>query len=312
MGYQLRMCDPIHASTFDTRLRYIFYQIPSPFQLVCLIFHFPMSPHPTTLTTTSHIMSSSPPPILKAYTTTDPLHQIHYRYCHPSTQVHGTPLIFLHKSASSSASYELLMRHYASLGYSCYAPDMPGFGGSFDPSEEDILLIQEQGTKWFCDVFVAFFVELVLWGKGGLHIIGHHSGACLALELAVLWPEEVKSICLVGPAVMSEEERAAMKEIYFKPFNEPVWDGSHLAKTWDYLRGMSSLFLVFTLLSTHIVFHKLRASDQQIQAWVLAKTCPFFSVKPSTTYVLGKGAILFMAQYGRRTRCICTRRWSAR
>lgn len=37
---------------------------------------------------------------------------------------------------------------------------------------------------------------------------------------------------------MSAEERAAMKEIYFKPFNEPVPDGSHLAKTWEYLGNM--------------------------------------------------------------------------
>ncbi|KAK3068094.1 hypothetical protein LTS18_000818, partial [Coniosporium uncinatum] len=60
--------------------------------------------------------------------------QIHYRYILPPAQhlakIH--PILFLHKSASSSASYESLMEHYASQGYACYAPDMPGFGGSFD------------------------------------------------------------------------------------------------------------------------------------------------------------------------------------
>lgn len=29
-----------------------------------------------------------------------------------------------------------------------------------------------------------------------------------------------------------------MKEIFFSPFNAPVEDGSHLKKTWDYLKGM--------------------------------------------------------------------------
>jgi len=36
---------------------------------------------------------------------------------------------------------------------------------------------------------------------------------------------------------MSAEERAEMKEIYFKPFNQPVEDGSHLLKTWTYLKN---------------------------------------------------------------------------
>lgn len=117
---------------------------------------------------------------------------------------------------------------------------MPGFGSSFDPSPEDMVNIQKEGTKWYCEVFMQAFRSISLFAREGekVHIIGHHSGACLALELAVLYSELVASICLVGPAVMSAEERAAMKEIYFKPFNEPVEDGSHLTKTWNYLKGM--------------------------------------------------------------------------
>jgi pimeloyl-ACP methyl ester carboxylesterase len=131
------------------------------------------------------------------------------------------------------------MALYSSKGYACYAPDMPGFGMSFDPSPADISLIAKEGTKWYCDVFMEAFSSIGILTKGSkMHIIGHHSGACLALELAVLYPELVQSICLVGPAIMSVEERAAMKEIYFSPFNEPVPDGSHLAKTWQYLSSM--------------------------------------------------------------------------
>jgi hypothetical protein len=39
---------------------------------------------------------------------------------------------------------------------------------------------------------------------------------------------------------MSASEHAAIKEIYFLPFNEPVTDGSHLLKTWEYLKGMGA------------------------------------------------------------------------
>jgi pimeloyl-ACP methyl ester carboxylesterase len=112
---------------------------------------------------------------------------------------------------------------------------MPGFGSSFDPSPSCIDLISQTGTTFYVSLFHSLFTTLSLTTA---HIIGHHSGACLAVELAASYPDFVKSICLVGPTVMSAEERAAMKEVYFKPFNEPVEDGSHLMKTWEYLGNM--------------------------------------------------------------------------
>jgi pimeloyl-ACP methyl ester carboxylesterase len=173
--------------------------------------------------------------IKKAYADT-PHGQVHYRYVSPANPTKDT-LIFLHKSASSSVSYTNLITHYASLGHPCYAPDMPGFGGSFDPSESTIAVILEQNTKFYVELFWGVFTSLGLVAKG-FHVMGHHSGASLAAEMGATYPETVKSICLVGAAVMPAEDRAAMKEKYFATFNKPVADGSHLLKTWDYLRMM--------------------------------------------------------------------------
>jgi pimeloyl-ACP methyl ester carboxylesterase len=180
--------------------------------------------------------------LFKAYADTS-FGQIHYRYVLPPNGVDHkpTPLLFLHKSASSSASYDSLMLLNAANGYVCYAPDMPGFGGSFDPSDEAIKEIETKGTVWYAGIFMEVFTQIGLLEPGTrtkCHIIGHHSGAVLAMELAATHPHFVASICLVGPTVMTEEERAAMKEIYFKTFNEPVRDGSHLLKTWEYLGNM--------------------------------------------------------------------------
>jgi pimeloyl-ACP methyl ester carboxylesterase len=179
-----------------------------------------------------------PSTIKKAYIDTTK-GQIHYRYALPSQDVlkRPTPLLFLHKSASSSASYISLMSIYSSRGYACFAPDMPGFGNSFDPSPSDITEISTQGTEWFVEVFMQVFHSLDLF-KPKVHIIGHHSGAVLVTEIAATYPDLVASICLVGPAVMTATERVAMKEKYFAPFNEPVKDGSHLLKTWEYLGNM--------------------------------------------------------------------------
>ena len=124
--------------------------------------------------------------IKKGYVDT-PSGQIHYRYAIPSgTNDVGRTIILLHKSASSSASYEKIMRQLCAKGYKCYAPDMPGFGGSFDPTPEAIEEILQQGTRWFVDVFMAAFRSLGIFDPGAstVHIIGHHSGACLASEIA--------------------------------------------------------------------------------------------------------------------------------
>ncbi|KAF2400574.1 alpha/beta-hydrolase [Trichodelitschia bisporula] len=175
--------------------------------------------------------------IRKAYVDT-PHGQLHYRYAAPVLAADAKPketLLFLHKSASSSVSYELLMGMYAAKGHPCYAPDYPGFGRSFDPDAEAIALIEKDGTAWFAKLVLNAVRSL---GVQTAHIIGHHSGTALALELAATVPEFTKSIALVGPAVMSEEERAAMKEVYFAPFNEPRPDGGHLLKTWEYLAHM--------------------------------------------------------------------------
>jgi pimeloyl-ACP methyl ester carboxylesterase len=175
--------------------------------------------------------------IKKAYVDTQ-YAQIHYRYSIPTknTTKKSTPIIFLHKSASSSASYESLIRLYSSLGYTCYAPDMPGFSSSFDPSPSDIAEIKIKGTKWFISVFMeAFHLMGLPRDQSRCYVMEHHSGAVLATEIAALYPDFVASICLVGSTVMNAEERAAMKEIFFKPFNEPVLDCAHLLKIWDYL-----------------------------------------------------------------------------
>jgi len=52
------------------------------------------------------------------------------------------------------------MALYFSQGYICYAPDMPGFGGSFDTSPSDITEIEEQGTRWFVEIFMQVFRSL--------------------------------------------------------------------------------------------------------------------------------------------------------
>jgi pimeloyl-ACP methyl ester carboxylesterase len=183
---------------------------------------------------TSYTMSTLS--IKKAYVDVSESQQLHYRHAIPKNRESGT-IVFLHKSASSSESYEKLMLHYASHGFSCYAPDMPGFGESFDPTPAQVEDISQTGTEWFAAIFITALNKLGVTTQP-FHIIGHHSGASLATQIAVSHREVVQSICQIGATTIGYEERQRMRKIFLIPFNEPTLDGTHLQKTWDYLSKM--------------------------------------------------------------------------
>lgn len=175
----------------------------------------------------------SPAPIKKAYVDI-PEGQLHYRYAIP-TSATKIPIVFLHKSASSSISYEKLINHFSALGYPCYAPDMPGFGASFDadppPGEEN-------KTTYYSSIYVSALTALGIFdaAKGGIHLVGHHSGASLALEVGALHPDVVKTTMLIGPTILAPEERQEMVDNLLDiTWNIPQLDGSHLTNYWNYL-----------------------------------------------------------------------------
>jgi pimeloyl-ACP methyl ester carboxylesterase len=170
----------------------------------------------------------SPLSVKKAYIDINNSQQLHYRHVVPQDNSSGV-IIFLHKSASSSSSWEKLMLHYASQGFSCYAPDMPGFGASFDPTPEQEAEIERTGTEWFATVFVTA-LERLGTTKTAFHIIGHHSGASLATQIAADHPDLVRSICQIGATTIGYEERQRMRDIYLVAFNQPTSDGTHLQK----------------------------------------------------------------------------------
>lgn len=114
------------------------------------------------------------------------------------------------------------------LGWACYAPDMPGFGGSFDPEADP------PSIRWYADLYHETFCAMESF-RGGCHVLGHHSGGVIGTELAARFSGFVRTLTCVGPTIMASEERAHMSKTFLVPFNKPVSSGEHLKKTWDYL-----------------------------------------------------------------------------
>lgn len=146
--------------------------------------------------------------------------QLHYRH---TTGGGGVPVVCLHQTASSSQMWLQVMTRLGNA-YTFYAFDTPGFGGSFDPEGMPSMT---QYMRWLLE-------GIDTLGLREFHLLGHHTGACIAVELAARHPERVRSLMMIGPVPLTQAERDEFRKHYSTPFT-PTADGSYLKQTWDYL-----------------------------------------------------------------------------
>lgn len=148
--------------------------------------------------------------------------QIHYRMKEGT----GTPIICFHQTASSSAMFEKFAAAYGG-SEPIYAFDSPGFGGSFDP----------EGMPTMAEYAAMLLDAIKALGFERVHLFGHHTGASLAIEIATAAPSLTASLMMIGPVVLTAEERQAFGGVYPQPF-ELKADGSHLQTMWDYVESI--------------------------------------------------------------------------
>ena len=150
--------------------------------------------------------------------------QLHYR----TSAGPGTPIVFFQQTASSSKMYIKVMERLAGHR-AMFAFDTPGFGESFDPSAQPTM---GQYADWLRE-------GIDRLGLQRFHIFGHHTGACLAVELAVRHAARVASIMMVGPVPLTPDERRQFSRQFGAPI-APTADGSYLQTTWDYLGALGA------------------------------------------------------------------------
>ncbi|MGI9659457.1 MAG: alpha/beta fold hydrolase [Gaiellaceae bacterium] len=106
----------------------------------------------------------------------------------------GPPLVLLHKTPSSSIQYErampLLASHFRTI-----ALDTPGFGMSDPPATQPSMADYGRIVVEFLDALELDSVDLV----------GHHTGASIAIETAVARPERVRRLALAGVLAFNDE-----------------------------------------------------------------------------------------------------------
>ena len=106
----------------------------------------------------------------------------------------GPPLMLLHKTPSSSIQYErampLLARRFRTI-----ALDTPGFGLSDPPERQPSMADYGRLVAEFLDALELDSVDLV----------GHHTGASIAIETATQHPARIRRLALAGVLAFDDE-----------------------------------------------------------------------------------------------------------
>ena len=146
--------------------------------------------------------------------------EVHYRRVGT-----GAPFVLFH-SSPQSAGFVIPGLLPLAADWSLIGLDTPGYGGS------DPLPMVAPSAADYADASVAAMDAL---GIARAPIYGTHTGAHIAMELAIRHPERVAGLVLDGVSFNTPEEAQERLNNYAPEFH-PTTDGAHLAWAWQHTR----------------------------------------------------------------------------
>ena len=156
---------------------------------------------------------------------------IHYRERPGAGDESLPPLLMLHASPNSSRAMVPLLEAYTQPRR-LIAPDTPGNGDSVrPPAEQPEMADYADALDRFCDVL----------DLGEVDIYGSHTGAHIAVELAVRNPGRVRRIVVDGLLVLSEQDRDDFLANY-APHQSIDEAGTQFHWAWQYIRDQMIFF----------------------------------------------------------------------
>lgn len=178
--------------------------------------------------------------------------QILYRICGE-----GKPLLLLHQNQQSSNEY-LEMIPILAENHLVIAMDFLGFGDSDKPPR--MYRIEDYAKT------VILLVDKL--GIDKISILGNHTGAFVAGEVAAAYPQRVKQLILSNPVVFGEEGKAALLKRFDQGFQIKA-DGSHLLERWA-----ARVQYVDSELNHRLVLDDLKCFGYPLYAvWAVANYC---------------------------------------
>jgi pimeloyl-ACP methyl ester carboxylesterase len=150
--------------------------------------------------------------------------QMHYREA-GSGLAARPPLVMIHASPGSSLTLKPLIEAFGASRH-VIAPDTLGNGDSAGA------MADAPGIPFFAEAHLAALDAL---GLGRFDLYGTHTGAAIAIEIAIATPQRVRRLILDGVSLYTEEERAEFLARY-APAMRPDMHAAHLMWAWHFVR----------------------------------------------------------------------------
>jgi len=133
----------------------------------------------------------------------------------------GVPVLLLHQTPRSWDEYRDVL---PPLGrdFGAIAMDTPGFGDSDPPAGEPSIEVWAQAALALLDVLAAPRAA----------VVGHHTGAAIAVEIAASAPSRVSALVLSACPFVDADRRAKHEGMRVIDDVETRADGAHLAELW--------------------------------------------------------------------------------
>nr|WP_205964551.1 alpha/beta hydrolase [Ramlibacter agri] len=149
--------------------------------------------------------------------------QVHYAECGARD---APPVLLLHQTPRSWAEYREVLPRLGAR-YRAIAMDTAGFGESDPPEGPECIEAWASVAAQFLDAL----------GIASAHVVGHHTGGVIAVELAARHSARVRSLVLSSTPYTSASFREARAE---RPPIDAVQespDGAHLRALWGKRQG---------------------------------------------------------------------------
>jgi pimeloyl-ACP methyl ester carboxylesterase len=148
--------------------------------------------------------------------------QVHFREAGRGV---GRPLVLIHASPGSSLTLKPLIEALGATRH-VIAPDTLGNGDSAGPMPE------VPDIPFFA---AAHLASLDALGLDRFDLYGTHTGAAIAIEIAIAAPERVRRLILDGVSMYTDAQRAEYLARY-APAMQPDMHAAHLMWAWHFVR----------------------------------------------------------------------------
>jgi pimeloyl-ACP methyl ester carboxylesterase len=173
---------------------------------------------------------------------------MHFR--HAGNDTGEPPLWMMHAAPASSRSLEPLLASLAD-GRRVYAPDTPGYGDSAP------LLATEPQISDYADAMLRTLDALRL---DVVDLYGFHTGAHIAIEMALAAPQRIRRVVLDGLLVLDDAERVEFLA-HYAPAMQPDAAGLQFAWAVNYIRDQAWFFPHFRRDAAHNLGHGAMSAE---------------------------------------------------